>query len=257
MIEKSWSNQEIITLFETVAEFRKNKKPLLSAFSAFAKQTGRNAQSIRNFYYAKLKEVESDKNLQNIFHINLDNHKKTKQNFFTKEEYEKSMKQINSLTQKGYSVRKACLEIAGGDLKEMLRLQNKYRSQDNTNNITVMPQKKQSKLSDEEITSLFLGLVKIVKNNAKENASDELFLEIEHANNELRKSIKILAEKEREVKILRKKFEILSNEKMKLNTQLQNLRTQNLELMQLESKPEKMQKLRKYLSTADNLGVRN
>ena len=60
-----------------------------------------------------------------------------------------------------------------------------------------------------------------------------------------------LADKEREVKLLRKKFELLSNEKLKLKEEIKNLRSQNVEMLKAEQYPVKFNNLKSYLNQLD------
>ena len=253
--ETAWSKAEIYDLFKIVENFKTTNKPLLKAFESYAIISKRRTNSIRNFYYSQLKEFEANKSLASDYNINLDLHKKNEQKFFTAQEVELSMGKITDLLNKGFSVRRACYEVASGDLKLMIRLQNKYRSQEKfkkpaSNNILFMPNKK-SGLTDDEINSLFLGLVKIVKKSARDNLDANLIFQVQSANNDLRKSIKDLADKEREVKLLRKKFELLSNEKLKLKEEIKNLRSQNVEMLKAEQYPVKFNNLKSYLNQLD------
>lgn len=253
--ENSWTNTEIKTLFSLVANYKENNRPLLNAFKDFALKYSRKTNSVRNFYYAKLKEFETNLELCKDMGISLSLHQKTEQNFFSEEEFKISFKKINELIDKGYSVRRACYEVANGDLKQMVRLQNKFhnhvrkkqiKSMSNVDNVFVMPTRKQS-LTEEEISSLFLGLVKLVKKSAEESLQENLLKEMQSANAELRKSIKNLAEKEREVKILRKKFELMSSEKCKLKEEIKCLRIQNVELLKMEQYPARLNNLKNYI----------
>lgn len=273
----SWKEQETFDLFKLVETYRKNNKPVVKAFEKYAIISGRKKFSIRNFYYSKLNEFEKKPELAKKFQIDFSGHSKSEQKFFTPQEVELSIKKINNLIEKGFSVRKACYEIACGDVKQMLRLQNKYRSlnckesseskkkiaqasdikQENrtgtkqkTNdmgNVLFMPNNK-AFLSDNEITSLFMGLVKLVKKAAKEQCGLELLNQVQSANAELRKSIKSLADKEREIKFFQKKFELLTNEKLKLKEELSCLRSQNVELLKTEGSPIKINNLKNYIN---------
>lgn len=124
----SWTDGQIKTLFKTAECYKKNHKPLLQAFENFAKNFSRKTESVRNFYYQKLKEIEKNKALQEKYQINLENHSKINQNFFTEQETKKIINKINSYKNQGYSVRFACLKLSNGDIKKMIRLQNKYRN---------------------------------------------------------------------------------------------------------------------------------
>ena len=221
-----WKDEEVYTLFKFVEKFKTNNQPLLKAFELFANEYKRKKNSVRNFYYLKLKEFEKNPILAQKLNINLIAHTKTEQKFFTIEETELSMNKINTLLKKGYSVRRACLEVAQGNIKEMLRLQNKYRSlklknkihdcfiiiknsrkqlfdnnsefQQKTSNILQMPNRNNPVLTDEEIKSLFMGLVNLVKKSAIEQFDKKIYKQLQDANFELRKSIKNLVTKEQE-----------------------------------------------------------
>ena len=273
-----WKEEEVYTLFIFVEKFKTNNQPLLKAFELFANEYKRKKNSVRNFYYLKLKEFEKNPILAQKLNINLIAHTKTEQKFFTIEETELSMNKINSLLKKGYSVRRACLEVAQGNIKEMLRLQNKYRSlklknkihdcfitiknsrkqlfdnnskfQQKTSNILQMPNRNNPVLTDEEIKSLFMGLVNLVKKSAIEQFDKKIYKQLQDANFELRKSIKNLVTKEQEYLNLRKKFDLLSNEQNKLKEEITILRTQNATL--LSNNFEKINSLKKYLKLANS-----
>lgn len=273
-----WKDEEVYTLFKFVEKFKTNNQPLLKAFELFANEYKRKKNSVRNFYYLKLKEFEKNPILAQKLNINLIAHTKTEQKFFTIEETELSMNKINSLLKKGCSVRRACLEVARGNIKEMLRLQNKYRSlklknkfhdcfitiknsrkqlfdnnskfQQKTSNILQMPNRNNPVLTDEEIKSLFMGLVNLVKKSAIEQFDKKIYKQLQDANFELRKSIKNLVTKEQEYLNLRKKFDLLSNEQNKLKEEITILRTQNATL--LSNNFEKINSLKKYLKLANN-----
>lgn len=246
--ENAWNEQEIFNLFKLVENNRKKNKVLINAFEEYAKISSRKKNSVRNLYYKKLKEFEQDPSIAKKYKIDLSLHTKNEQKFFTPEEAELSIRKIEDLLKKGYSVRKACFEVASGDVKQMLRLQNKFRctklkinnclksdkphktifanninpNPENKNNLLVMPNSK-TVLTDGEINSLFMGLVKLVKKSAREQCDLELLNQMQSANAELRKSIKSLADKEREIKYFRKKFELLTNERIKLKEEIKLL----------------------------------
>lgn len=290
--ESAWSDQEVFELFKLIENYKKHNRAVIKAFEKYALISNRKKNSVRNYYYSKLKEFENNIELAQKFNINFKWHTKNEQVFFTPEETELSINEINNLLSKGYSVRKACFKVACGDVKKMLRLQNKYRSihrqldkenqkansskskkdisksdfkkelfktsnfkankkgnleKEKSGNVLIMPHHKSS-LSDSEITSLFMGLVKLVKKSAREQCDLDMINEIQSANFELRKSIKTLAEKDREIKLFRKKFEILTNEKQKLKEELNNLRSQNAELINSETSPMRLNKLKSYIN---------
>lgn len=84
-------------------------------------------------------------------------------------------------------------------------------------------------LSDQDITNLFMGLVKLVKNSAEEEATHKFDEKVRAANQNLRQTIKNLADKERQYSNLEKKFNSLTKEKIKLLTKLQDLRSKTFE----------------------------
>ncbi|MBR5012834.1 MAG: hypothetical protein IKY15_02730 [Clostridia bacterium] len=246
----AWTKAEICKLFDMVEKYKKNNKPLLKAFQDFADRFARKCGSVRNFYYSQIKMFEASPQICKEWGINLDNHKKKPAKPFSVQEEQKLLLQIENLVQKGHSVRFACKMISGGDVTEMLRLQNKYHAlnakKTNLDNVVFMPQKKGS-LSEGEISSLVLGLVKLVKKTAEEKAEESLKNKILSANFELRKSIKALADKQREVELLRKNFEILTTEKQKIEEEMKSLRCQNVELLKLHETQEKISSLKSYV----------
>ena len=255
----AWTKAEICKLFDMVEKYRQNNKPLLSAFQDFANRFARKCGSVRNFYYSQIKMFEASPNLCKEWGINLENHKKTLPKPFSKEEEKRQMAQIEQFVEKGHSVRFACKTLAGGDITQMLRLQNKYhatRAKKAPSNVVFMPSKKAT-LSENEISSLFLGLVKLVKKTAEEKAEESLKNKILSANFELRKSIKALADKQREVEMLRKKFEILTTEKQKMEEEISALRCLNVDL--LKAPPhEKMSDLKSYVKKlSQNPAIKN
>ena len=301
----AWTKPEVCKLFSMVAECKRKHQPLLVAFSTFAEKFCRKTFSVRNFYYSKLKEFEKNKSACKEFEIDLTQHQKIEQKPFSAEECTSQLQKVASLVSDGVSIRKACQEVSKGDLKLMLRLQNKFyatkklsekniekiakkinnnklnnnllkkqlksdnllknelknkyfnkkhlnnaflgnfsdfergeKQEENYNkfsqkkpfqnnlknsgNLIVMP-KKQALLSDSEIESLFLGLVKLVKKSAKDNAEATSLLQLKNANQSLRQTIKALVDKEREFEALSKQFETVKEQKEMLEEKLQNM----------------------------------
>ena len=83
-------------------------------FDRVASITGRKPNSIRNYYYLKIKEEGSP--LSTTFIP------------FPKEETEELIHDMLKGQAEGRSVRSMAMEMGGGDKKLMLRYQNKYRS---------------------------------------------------------------------------------------------------------------------------------
>ena len=108
-----WSEQEEQLLEQVVSEANAQGKPIKTVFIKVAEQTGRKPNSIRNYYYAKLKE--EGKKLP-AFEV------------FTQEEIRAMLEEILAAQAQGMSVRACTLKMGNGDNKAMLRYQNKYRS---------------------------------------------------------------------------------------------------------------------------------
>lgn len=246
----AWTRAEICKLFSVVEEYKKQNKPLLSAFRDFATRFARRPASVRNFYYQQLKVFQASPKLCGDWGINLNNHQKKPAVMFTKEELSTTITQIDALVQKGHSVRAACKMLSNGDATTMLRLQNKYHAHKAAQSpkVLVMPTKNAG-LSEGEINSLLMGLIKLVRKSAEDAAQKNFAEKIRLANTQLRTSIKNLADKQREVQNLREKFEILTTEKEKLREEIQKLRSQNVELVKTCAQSKKLSGLKEYIGT--------
>lgn len=121
-----WSDEENTLLWDEVRRAREQGLPLKSAFDIVAEMTDRKPNSIRNYYYARVKEGGVD--------IPTDNSAFTP---FTDEEIENLIETVLAAQAKGMSVRGITMEMGNGDKKAMLRYQNKYRSMVKNNPETV------------------------------------------------------------------------------------------------------------------------
>ncbi len=112
--KSGWSAEETQMLMGEAKIAYETGMPLKRAFDAIAELTGRKPNSIRNYYYLRIKEDEG-------YHSNV---------FvpFSKEQVSALMRRMLCEQAQGKSVRKIAFEMAQGDKKEMLRYQNKYRS---------------------------------------------------------------------------------------------------------------------------------
>lgn len=119
-----WQNGEEAFLFSEVARGRAAGLPLKAVFERVAAQTGRKPNSIRNYYYARVKE--SGMAASEAFHSAA---------FvpFSEEEMRALLRTVLAEQAKGISVRACTLNMGKGDTKTMLRYQNKYRSLIRTN----------------------------------------------------------------------------------------------------------------------------
>ena len=113
-VHSGWSEEETNTLFAEAKTAGLEGRPIKSVFDKVALLTGRKPNSIRNYYYLKLRENEE--------------FGRTKFVPFTDEEAHTLMRTILLEQGKGRSVRSIAMELGGGDKKAMLRYQNKYRS---------------------------------------------------------------------------------------------------------------------------------
>ena len=57
---QGWKPEEQALLYREVTHVREQELPLRMAFEAVAKETGRKPNSVRNYYYAAIKEGQID-----------------------------------------------------------------------------------------------------------------------------------------------------------------------------------------------------
>ena len=178
----AWEDAEVIDLFSEVERGKRQNKSIKEAFLIHAKKYSRKANSVRNYYYKEVDNLLKDKGRAKRMNINLSLHKKQDISFFSVKEGENIVKEINKLVGEGLSVRQACLKLSGGNASLMLRYQNKYRnetikekSEQNQKMVNIGEFKnKRNALTDSDINSLFMGLVKLIKKTAIENVSEEI-----------------------------------------------------------------------------------
>lgn len=120
-----YTKEEAISLVKFVCEGKGQGKTLTRIFDEYAKKAGRAKGSVRNYYYALLKSTDNEEVKKLLEGTDL---KAEDVRPFTDEETDKILKAILMQKSKGVSVRRAVLNIAGGDDKLMLRYQNKYRN---------------------------------------------------------------------------------------------------------------------------------
>lgn len=114
--ESGWKPYEKDMLLREIQKAEAEGRPVKSVFLKVAEQTGRKPNSIRNYYYMKLKENEF---VVNRIHSFIP---------FSEEEITQLMEHILTEQAKGKSVRSIATEMAHGDKRMMLRYQNKFRS---------------------------------------------------------------------------------------------------------------------------------
>lgn len=241
-------------IFEAVDKMKSNLKQVFKAFSI---KWNMNENSVRNFYYLQLKKLQQDKHYLEKCQINAEIDKQ-ELNYFNEDEKEWLVKNILQGLNNGYSVRGICTKLANNDANLMIRYQNKYRAilkHDskyleeiaNKYNIDYINNNKLPKnvikinsnnncLSDSEINSLFMGLVRLIKNNT-----------LSQLNSVLKKEYQIATSNLKQVKNeLRSVSEKLVEEQRK-NKQL----TQCLEFMKTGSKLKEFEKFLESIKNED------
>ncbi len=111
-----WSDNENKLLWETADEAQQQGLPLKAVFEQIAEQTGRRPNSIRNYYYAQVRQREDGQEHAARFVP------------FTQQEVDWLMEQVLIARAAGQSVRSCLQKLSGGDHSLMLRYQNKYRA---------------------------------------------------------------------------------------------------------------------------------
>lgn len=111
-----WQKDEIDILFSAVQDATQEGKPLRNVFADVGEQLSRKPNSIRNFYYARVREVPELAPRQSSFRA------------FTEDELHELLRNVLIGRGQGESVRACVTRLADGDRSGMLRYQNKYRS---------------------------------------------------------------------------------------------------------------------------------
>ena len=120
-----YTEEEAKNLVEYIYNGKKEGRTLSGLFASYAQRTGRAKGSVRNYYYALLRSTGDDRVKKLLNGKNLCAEKIMP---FTEEETDEILKRILQQKSKGVSVRRAVLNLSGGDDKLMLRYQNKYRN---------------------------------------------------------------------------------------------------------------------------------
>lgn len=121
-----YTEEEAKRLVRFVEEGRSKGKTLTALFAEYGVKNGRAKGSVRNYYYALMKNERGDDRIVKL----LDGTSLSvgKIRAFTEEETDEALRSILKERAKGLSVRRAIFNLSGGDDKLMLRLQNKYRN---------------------------------------------------------------------------------------------------------------------------------
>jgi hypothetical protein len=120
-----YTREEAESLIKYICDGKTQGKTLTRIFDEYAARSGRARGSVRNYYYALLKSG-ANKSVKEI--LRGTGLKAEVIRPFTEEETDKILREILQQKSKGISVRRAVLNLSGGDDKLMLRYQNKYRN---------------------------------------------------------------------------------------------------------------------------------
>lgn len=121
-----YTEEEAKNLVEYIKDGKSKGKTLTYLFETYGMNNGRAKGSVRNYYYALMKNEKGDERIVKLLDGSELSVEKIRE--FTKEETDEAIKSILAEKSKGLSVRKAIYNLAAGDDKLMLRLQNKYRN---------------------------------------------------------------------------------------------------------------------------------
>ncbi len=120
-----YTEEEATGLIEYIYAGKNAGKTLSYLFETYGKEHSRAKGSVRNYYYALLKKRD-DTRVGRILE-GKDLHAEAIRPF-TEEETDEMLKKVLAEKSKGLSVRRAIINVAGGDERLMLRIQNKYRN---------------------------------------------------------------------------------------------------------------------------------
>lgn len=121
-----YTEEEAKSFIEYMKSGKAQGKTLSYLFEAYALARGRAKGSVRNYYYALMKNEKGDSRIVELLNGSCLAVEKIRE--FTPEETDEAIRSILQEKSKGLSVRKAIFRISGGDDKLNLRLQNKYRN---------------------------------------------------------------------------------------------------------------------------------
>ena len=194
-----YTEEEAKNLVEYIYNGKKEGTTLSGLFASYAQRTGRAKGSVRNYYYALLRTT-GDERVKKL--LNGKNLSAEKIMPFTEAETDEILKRILEQKSRGVSVRRAVLNLSGGDDKLMLRYQNKYR-----NVVSKQPER----------------VEKIMRENGIESGGDEVRKRIEDEINGLYNRLaSSLKEENKKLTALLKK---LTDENSLLKLQIKNMQS--------------------------------
>jgi hypothetical protein len=222
---KIWNDKEVKDLFTVVEDCKKSNASLKLAFATHAKKYNRKPNSVRNYYYKEVENLKKNAKRSEKLEISLDNHKKNHFVHFTKSQENKLLEDVDALVAQGMSVRNACKKLGGNDLTLMTRLQNKYQNskkKGQMDNVIVF-KNREKLLTENDINSLFMGLVKLIRKTAVDEFMEKTKLEKESSSYLLKKAFADLNKKDRQIALLREDFENLKKENTALVEKLNKM----------------------------------
>ena len=160
-----WDKADIDALMIGAREAKEKDLPLKTVFEKLAKSTGRKPNSVRNYYYAMLKQSDYFSNLLG-----------KPQAFEPFEEGEVLflVKEVLKAQAKGESIRACTLRLGKGDMKEMLRYQNKYRSAVKTSPNIIKEAMRQLQEKDEPFVNPYEHVSKRGRPSKKQSGAMEI-----------------------------------------------------------------------------------
>ena len=112
-----WREDEIDRLWDEIRRANESGQPLRSVFEEMGDRLGRKPNSVRNYYYMRLRSQDyTAMRRAEPFET------------FTEGEVRALVRSVLEMRGQGKSVRAAVMELAQGDHARMLRYQNKYRA---------------------------------------------------------------------------------------------------------------------------------
>lgn len=211
----AWQDEEVKSLFKFVEVKKSEGLPLIKIFDEFAARVGRRQNSVRNYYYNEIKELTKNEKRKKQLKINISMHVAKTPEHFSKGEEQSVVNLIDKLVKEGYSVRGACLKLAGGDATKMIRFQNKYRlikklktKGVQMGTIIKMPERK-TVMTEEDIKALFMGILKLVKKQEAAKAKDEFEQKMSEANNKLKVAVDEIILKTEKIERLQDEIKLL------------------------------------------------
>jgi len=120
-----YTEEEATGLIEYIYSGKNAGKTLSYLFETYGKAHSRAKGSVRNYYYALLKQKNDERVNRLLEGKNLSAGEIRP---FTEEETDEMLKAVLTERSKGVSVRKAIMNVSAGDERLMLRMQNKYRN---------------------------------------------------------------------------------------------------------------------------------